>query len=1113
ATNIANVDAVGGAIAAVGAVAGDLTAINAVAGNATNINAVAGNATNINAVAGNATNINQVAAISSNVTQVATDRLAIIAVANDLTNIDAVAGKLPAIDSVVAAAVTLGVFPNTAGVGGNVPKGAISLSFTGGSGGTNSVNNLATFTGGTLTSNPRILYDVVGGAVTNVRMTFGGLYIGSSTPTMPTAVLANGGSGTITLVGGLYYSPGQTYWAVSADGRTLDNIVNTAGAPASNSAAVPSFYLKPAVDELIAAGGSKNLFPDPFFLNTTVGADSVARPQGFGTRIGDAPFKVFGAGWLGITDAVVGAPYPDGKLLTRIGGSNLASPDMYISLGRLGLSAGDLVQVAMEAGYVAAGATATSGAFASAAWLNGAGAIVGAGAFNLINLSAANPLSTTWRTFNSGNLTVPAGALMLKISWTLWAGVPNYALASMQVVKGTALAKPVQRIALPDAPTRIATLELGNPSAPSNNALLRRTTYASAVSKQIVGITTNYGSNFTAFGALASNYLAAAFPSGGFNCLAMAWTWLPSVITGPSRIYAVVRTCVDGTFGAGPTAIECANMGKIIGWGWIDTDPLAGNAGNEAIQLFTWDGTGIPSTAKTILAADILDLWSVAFIGVTQAGEIASSIFITMADMTNADPHYPGYRIGSQLGGMVDAGFGSVGATRGMAPTFLLATSLVTNAITPSPTFVSKVAAYLAETPDLLALPPRVWNVVNMETWLYWFGMQHRSQSVTNFQAGYAWAGAYPSNPSGQFEEGVCIKETAAGTKTLTVQASVGGTLYATKTTSIKTAANTAGAGTTRRLLVLGSSLAQNAGINTEIRALVADTMINPGGAATGMNVVNVGTVGSAPDQNEGRSGLSIGIYFTPGDKFYNAAISDFDITNYINTYLAGVAPTDIIIGDPFWSVASATNDAAAAAGAASCAALVERMITSIATWNTANPGSPINTIIWFPPQQPEFGQDGEARSLVGSVMQHQRNRNLREVSKLYATQFGPSREANRIFAAGFNVVGSAETSVARYAVAPRNPGVRARISTTHGPYTDYPAMVAAAGAINDGEIIQVGTPTAVSYWVKQGSGSTGAFRPVTEVDGFVRRIVDSTHGCPYREMAQQVFACMKNNP
>jgi hypothetical protein len=218
---------------------------------------ISANITAINAVASNAANISTVAGISSSVTTVAGDHANIVAVAGDLANINAVATNLPAVNAVVAAAATLGVYPNAAGVGGNIPQGALSITVSGGTGGTNATGKVATYSGGTLTNNPVITYDVVGGVVVNVVMKFPGLYIGAGTPTMPTVVLPGigSGTGTISLTGGLLYAVGQTYWAVSADGRTLDSIVNTAGAPASNSANVPSLYLKGGVDSAIATAG------------------------------------------------------------------------------------------------------------------------------------------------------------------------------------------------------------------------------------------------------------------------------------------------------------------------------------------------------------------------------------------------------------------------------------------------------------------------------------------------------------------------------------------------------------------------------------------------------------------------------------------------------------------------------------------------------------------------------------------------------------------------------------------------------------------------------------------------------------------------------------------
>jgi len=164
-------------------VAEDHDALNVVADGHAALNNVADDLANINAVAGDLANINQVAA----------DRASLIAVANDLTNIDLAAANLSAINAAVLAAAASGVFPATANVGGNIPKGAVSTNVTAGTGGTNATNVVATFSGGTLTFNPSILYDIVGGVITNVRTLFRGLYIGAGTPTMPT--ISNAGLG------------------------------------------------------------------------------------------------------------------------------------------------------------------------------------------------------------------------------------------------------------------------------------------------------------------------------------------------------------------------------------------------------------------------------------------------------------------------------------------------------------------------------------------------------------------------------------------------------------------------------------------------------------------------------------------------------------------------------------------------------------------------------------------------------------------------------------------------------------------------------------------------------------------------------------------------------
>ena len=1065
-------------IGSIDAVAADLSGANG-------IGTVASNIADVDVVAANAAAVAAVAAISAGVSQVAGDHAALVAVANDLANIDAVAGNLAAVNAMVAAAATLGVFPNSAHVGGNIPRGAISFSFTAGSGGTNSINNVATFTGGTLTCNPQILYDVVGGAVSNVRMLFGGLYIGASTPTMPTVVLANGGTGTITLAGGRYYAVGQGYWATSADGRTLDRIVNVANAPALD-ATVPSVATGAVVAELQNAGGRKNLWPDPFHLELNLAANGGFRT---GLPCASTPFT-FGASaptWV-YSSASTQSPYPDGKMLIRPS-TNVATPVIQIYLDRLALQAGDVIEFSQEMAYSTNVSSAT-GQVGTYAFYDGSGAIIGSAA-NLFLLSAgAGALNNTPKRFTTGAITVPAGARFLKFSYTLW-GTGAIEIYSTWMHKGSTLSKPLADQGIPDGPSRIRKLE--DRDATANNILLKQFAYASlATVIAPSGFAFNTSSGLT---SMASNFVTASIPAGGFNAIQQIFNWNVAS-TGPARIYCQVRTAVGGS-----NAIN----GKLIAEGWIGSDPNALTTGLQSVLLYDAI-TGLPRTIQAT-DADMLGTYAVIYFGVKSDGSYASGMWVNYATVPDGDATFPGYY---QMG--VPVGEGSGGLISSSASQYLAANRVLLTTPTvvyvPSATFAGNVAANFDQVPSLDMLPQRIWNVVNMETWIYYAGMQHRPASRTNFYSNFAFTGSYPTNLSGTFEEGVCISETSAGTKTLTISASIGSQVYSTKTTSVKTAANTAGAGTTARILGLGSSLMQNAGLQSNLLQLVADTTINPGGAATGLNIVNVGTVGSAPNLNEGRSGQSIGIYFSAGDKFYNAG--DFDFANYVTTYLAGVPPTHVVLGDPFWSVASAVTDGAAALGAASCVSLIERMITNIAAYNTAN-GTSVKTLIWFPPIQPEFGQDGEPRSLT-TISQHQRNRNLKEAAKLFAATYTTAREANLVYACGFNVVGNPEVTPRR-AWAPRGPGARALVSTTHGPYADYATMAAAANVINDGEIIQVGTPTAVSYWVKQGSGASGGFRSVSEIDGFVRRIVDSTHGCPYREIAQQVFACIKNNP
>lgn len=132
------------------------------------------------------------------------------------------------------AAATLGVYPNSAA--SNVPRGAAINVLTPGTGGTNGTNYVATYTGGNYIGNPTVLYDVVAGAVANVRLTDPGLYIGAS-PIAPTVVLGSGAGGAaLTLTSVFRIGTGSGYWVQSADGLTLDRYKNVAGVATRDTA-------------------------------------------------------------------------------------------------------------------------------------------------------------------------------------------------------------------------------------------------------------------------------------------------------------------------------------------------------------------------------------------------------------------------------------------------------------------------------------------------------------------------------------------------------------------------------------------------------------------------------------------------------------------------------------------------------------------------------------------------------------------------------------------------------------------------------------------------------------------------------------------------------------
>ncbi|MER8394086.1 GDSL-type esterase/lipase family protein [Mesorhizobium sp. M1340] len=156
--------------------------------------------------------------------------------------------------SVSAAAV--GKYINAAAA--NVPRRISSThgAITPGAGGTNGTFPLA-FTGGNFAINPTGEFDVVGGAVSAVRVTGGGLYIGAAPAAPAPSFAASAGlaGAGVVLVTEFSASSGQTYWALSADGTYYQLYQNNSGAPLA-VAGLTERVMTPATQGGVSSGAA-----------------------------------------------------------------------------------------------------------------------------------------------------------------------------------------------------------------------------------------------------------------------------------------------------------------------------------------------------------------------------------------------------------------------------------------------------------------------------------------------------------------------------------------------------------------------------------------------------------------------------------------------------------------------------------------------------------------------------------------------------------------------------------------------------------------------------------------------------------------------------------------
>jgi hypothetical protein len=184
--------------------------------------------------------------------------------------------------AVVVSATAAGAYPNSAA--SNVPRGAVAYTLVPGSAGSNGTNIAATFSGGNFLGNPSILFDIVGGIVTNVRIISLGVYIGAS-PTVPTVSLpGSAGGASLTLTAGFLYGNGAGYIVQSADGLTVSRYINVSGVATLDTSVGP-FYTQAGVESRLAGSTGSPVFitTSRTLTSTDVGKSVVVNIPGPGS--------------------------------------------------------------------------------------------------------------------------------------------------------------------------------------------------------------------------------------------------------------------------------------------------------------------------------------------------------------------------------------------------------------------------------------------------------------------------------------------------------------------------------------------------------------------------------------------------------------------------------------------------------------------------------------------------------------------------------------------------------------------------------------------------------------------------------------------------------------
>lgn len=245
------------------------------------------------------------------------------------------------------------------------------------------------------------------------------------------------------------------------------------------------------------------------------------------------------------------------------------------------------------------------------------------------------------------------------------------------------------------------------------------------------------------------------------------------------------------------------------------------------------------------------------------------------------------------------------------------------------------------------------------------------------------------------------------------------GTALVTKTSNQRAAASTAGTGLTKKVIVVGDSLVA-AGVITQ-------TMLDIS-AGDAMHATMLGTLGTAPNQHEGRGGWTVSTYVTTGSPFYISGAVNFP--QYLTNNSIAV-PDWVLIHLGINDVFGQTTDAGASSTADSAFTLLDTLITSI---KVSGAGVNVGLMIPTPPSATEdaFG----ANYATGSTRWRFKRNILiwaRQMLVKYAGQ-----EASRIYLIPSNTALDTVNNMSIAASAPVNS--RSLVSSTRQSNGVHPA-------------------------------------------------------------------------